>query len=53
MHYSATCAATPTQPPTATSRASNFWLEILSRTGDYNSTTRVFIESGEYKDRRD
>ena len=51
MHYFGYLRRNPADAPDLNLEGFNFWLEILERTNDYASVTRVFIESGEYKDR--
>jgi len=50
-HYFAYLRRNPEDAPDYNLTGFNFWLDDLNRTGDYRSLTRVFIESGEYKDR--
>lgn len=49
-HYFGYLRRGPADPPDKDLEGFNFWLRILQRTHDYRSVTRVFIESGEYKD---
>ncbi|HEX7176610.1 MAG TPA: hypothetical protein VF240_15200, partial [Pyrinomonadaceae bacterium] len=49
-HYFGYLRRGPADPPDKDLDGFNFWLRILQRTRDYRSVTRVFIESGEYKD---
>jgi hypothetical protein len=50
-HYFGYLRRNPDDPPDRDLAGFNFWLDNLNRTGDYRSLTRVFIESGEYKNR--
>ncbi|MCA1594718.1 MAG: hypothetical protein LC754_19230 [Acidobacteria bacterium] len=50
VHYFGYLRRGPGDPPDKNLDGFNFWLEDLNRTGDYRSLSRVFIESGEYKD---
>lgn len=50
-HYFGYLRRNPDDPPDNNYAGFNFWLDDLNRTGDYRSLTRVFIESGEYRDR--
>jgi len=50
-HYFGYLRRNPDDPPDNNFVGFNFWLDDLNRTGDYRSLTRVFIESGEYRDR--
>ena len=50
VHYFGYLRRGPADPPDKDLDGFNFWLRILRRTHDYRSMTRVFIESGEYKD---
>jgi hypothetical protein len=50
-HYFAYLRRNPDDAPDYNLVGFNFWLDDLNRTGDYRSLSRVFIESGEYKDR--
>ena len=50
-HYFGYLRRGPADPPDKDLGGFNFWLRILQRTRDYRSVTRVFIASGEYKDR--
>ena len=52
VHYFAYLHRNPDDPPDNNLTGFNFWLNDLDKTGDYRSVDRVFIESGEYKDRR-
>jgi hypothetical protein len=52
LHYFGYLRRDPDRPPDHDLAGYNFWLRDLNRTGDYRSLTRVFIESGEYKDRK-
>lgn len=49
-HYFGYLRRDPADPPDHNLDGYNFWLRDLERTGDYRHLTRVFIESGEYKD---
>jgi hypothetical protein len=51
VHYFGYLRRNPDDPPDNNWNGFNFWLNDLNRTGDYRSLSRVFIESGEYKDR--
>ncbi|HVF49919.1 MAG TPA: hypothetical protein VNA19_07525 [Pyrinomonadaceae bacterium] len=51
MHYFGYLRRNPDDPPDSNLEGYNFWLRDLDRTGDYRSVSRVFIESGEYKDK--
>ena len=51
-HYFAYLRRNPDDAPDHNLAGFNFWLEDLNNTGDYRSLTRVFLESGEYKGRR-
>lgn len=51
LHYFAYLRRNPDDPPDNNLKGFNFWLGDLDKTGDYRSVDRVFIESGEYKDR--
>ena len=52
VHYFAYLHRNPDDAPDHNWEGFNFWLNDLNKTGDYRSLSRVFIESGEYKDRR-
>lgn len=52
MHYFGYLRRNPDDPPDSNLEGYNFWLRDLDRTGDYRSVSRVFIESGEYKERQ-
>jgi len=49
-HYFAYLRRNPDDSPDYNLVGFNFWLDDLNRTGDYRSLSRVFLESGEYKD---
>ena len=51
VHYFGYLRRNPDDPPDSNLVGFNFWLNDLNKTGDYRSLSRVFIESGEYKDR--
>ncbi|MBC8029290.1 MAG: hypothetical protein H7Z16_04190 [Pyrinomonadaceae bacterium] len=50
IHYFGYLRRNPDDPPDNDLTGFNFWLNELNSTGDYRSLSRVFIESGEYKD---
>ncbi len=52
MHYFAYLRRGPADAPDKNLDGFNYWLADLNRTGDYRSLSRVFLESGEYKNRR-
>ena len=52
VHYFGYLRRNPDDPPDNNLTGFNFWLNELNQTGDYRSFSRVFIESGEYKDRK-
>jgi hypothetical protein len=52
LHYFAYLRRNPDDPPDKNLDGFNFWLTDLNRTHDYRSVSRVFIESGEYKERQ-
>ena len=49
-HFFAYLGRDPFDPP---DKGFDFWLHILQRTRDYRSLSRAFMESGEYKARRE
>lgn len=51
VHYFGYLRRNPDDAPDNNLAGFNFWFNDLNRTGDYRSVSRVFIESGEYKDR--
>jgi hypothetical protein len=51
IHYFGYFHRNPDDPPDNDLKGFNFWLAELTRTRDYRSLTRAFIESGEYRDR--
>ncbi|HYN85588.1 MAG TPA: hypothetical protein VER32_10055, partial [Pyrinomonadaceae bacterium] len=52
MHYFGYLRRDPGSPPDRDLAGFQFWLAELRRTGDRRSLTRVFLESGEYKDQK-
>jgi len=50
VHFFGYLRRNPDDPPDNNLVGFNFWLGELNRTGDHRSVSRVFIESGEYKD---
>jgi hypothetical protein len=50
MHYFGYLRRNPAEGPDHNWDGFNFWLKDLDKTGDYRSLSRVFIESGEYKE---
>ncbi len=50
VHYFGYLHRNPGDAPDNNLAGYNFWLNELNHTGDYRSLSRVFIESGEYKD---
>lgn len=50
IHYFGYLHRNPDDAPDNNLAGYNFWLNELNHTGDYRSLSRVFIESGEYKD---
>jgi hypothetical protein len=49
VHYFGYLRRNPGDPPDNNLTGFNYWLNDLSRTGDYRTVSRAFIESGEYK----